>query len=141
MESIRCVLKNTKRRMAVNGDAWFYDFCFQAIPKNNIETPTEREATYQFKVELEVTDSLMAYGKWPHTLEEVRQLQFLQYVKEELQKRQQPDKGEIIRLRLGTFTDNPQGTRGRFESGPVYSTEYINLTEPFWIEAKKRIGF
>ena len=141
MEPIRCVLKYTKRRMAINGGAWFYDFGFDAVPKSKLETPTEREATYQFKVELEVTDSLMACGIWPNTLEEVRQLQFLQYVKEELQKRQQPDKGEIIRLRLGAFTDNPQGTRGRFESGPVYSTEYITSTEPFWIEAKKRIGF
>lgn len=127
--------------MAVNGGAWFYDFCFQAVPKSNIETPTETEATYQFKVELEVTDSLMGCGKWPDTPEEVRQLQFFQYVKEELQKRQQLNKSAIIRLRLGTFTDNPQGKKGRFEDGPIYLAKHIKSSEPFWIEVKKRIGF
>lgn len=127
--------------MAINGGAWFYDFWFDAVRKSDVATPTGGTVGYQFKVQLEVTDSLMGCGKWPNIPEEVRQLQFFQYVKEELQKRQQPDKGEIIHLRLGTFTDNPQGKKGRFENGPIYSTEHINSLEPFWVEVKKRIGF
>ena len=140
MEPIRCVLKGTKKRMAINGGAWFYDFWFDAVPKSNVET-TERTATYQFKVQLEVTDSLMGCGKWPNIPEEVRQLQFFHYVKEELQKGTPPDNDKILQLRLGAFTDNPDGKKGRFEGGPIYSTEHINSLEPFWIEVKKRIGF
>lgn len=117
MEPIWCSWKDTKKRLAVNGGAWFYDFYFQAVPQNKLQTPNEQEAAYGFKVDLEVTDTLMVCGKWPTTPSDKKELQFFRYVKEELQKREPPGSNEIIPLRLGSFTDNPSGKKGRFEDG------------------------
>lgn len=141
MEPIRCSLRDSSKRQAANGGAWFYDFRFQAVPQNKLETPNEQEAAYGFKVELEVTDSLMACGKWPTTSSDEKELQFFQYVKEELQKREPPGRDETIPLKLGSFTDNPSGKKGRFESGPIYSTQYIDRRQPFIIATQRRIGF
>ncbi len=119
------------------GGAQTYLLSFQAVQKNRKETPTESESTYSFSVRLQVSDSLLECGTWPDTSEDERQLQFFQYVQEELKSRAKPPgENETIVLKLMTYTyDN------RFASGPVYDREHIHADRPFEIESTGRIGF
>ncbi len=116
-----------------NARIWFL---FTATPEE--KKPLEKDLRQTFKVELSISEDLLACGGWKEleSRPEDIELQAYAYVRENLEKQGLPSE-KSMPLSLATFTEN-----GRFAKGPVYDPKKINKNRPFKVcEKTSPIGF